>query len=207
MDSSDKNSKKYNHEDIYRCFEYNIDTCSRTIYIYSDISYPEESGVDASLAMNVIKGLNILDNYDEKSQKGESQINIILNTDGGAVSHGMAIYDSIKQCKNRVEIKVLGSAMSMGSIILQAGDERLMSENARFMMHYGSFYFSGHSIAANSWAEENKKYNDWMENLFLNIIREKNKNFSKKQLQKLLNEDAVLDAKEALKLNLIDKIF
>jgi len=200
------NELNYSQEDLHRLYEWGLDTFTRTLYINSSVSYPEESGVDSSMATNVSKGLRVLENIDKKSMEGNNPINIILNTDGGSVTHGMAIYDSIKSCKNFVSIQVIGNAMSMGSIILQAADCRKMSENAKFMMHYGSFYYAGNSIAASSWTETNQKDNIWMENLFLNIIKEKNSKFTRKKLKEYLNSDKIFTAEEALEFNLIDEI-
>ena len=157
MSASANQDKNYMQEGMYRLYEWGLDTFTRTLYINSTVSYPEESGVDVSMASNVAKGLRILENIDKKSIEGDNPINIVLNTDGGSVIHGMAIYDCIKACKNYVNIQVLGNAMSMGGIILQAGDNRKMTPNAKLMMHYGNFYYEGSSVAAKSWTQANAK--------------------------------------------------
>jgi len=114
---------------------------TRTIYIGStSIEEGEESGVDYLMAEKAIKALHILD-----SSAAEQPITIILNNPGGDVVHGLAIYDAIRHCRNHVTIKVYGHAMSMGAIILQAADERLMSENSVMMLHYGTNSVDGHT--------------------------------------------------------------
>ena len=111
-------------ESIDRFYDYDIHIETRTLYLGQDI--------DDLSAERTIKGLHLLDSSD-------GNINIILSSPGGEVYNGMAIYDSILQCKNDVIISVAGWAMSMGSIILQAADYRLLHPNSVIMIHDGSW--------------------------------------------------------------------
>jgi ATP-dependent protease ClpP protease subunit len=90
-----------------------------------------------------------------------------MNNPGGDWYHGMAIYDAIKYSSCECTIKVYGHAMSMGSIILQAADHRIMMPNSRFMIHYGYDGKAGHAKIVYKWADEGKRVNWEMENLYL----------------------------------------
>ena len=158
-------------ENIDRWFEINLDVDNRTLFmgsIHNDIE-SGESGVDSSMAEYFIKGMHVLES------KGDKPITIIMNNPGGDWYHGMAIYDSINNSKCHCTIKVYGHAMSMGSIILQAADVRIMMPNSRFMIHYGYDGRYGHAKIFEKWAEECKRLNHDMENLYLDKIMSKEK--------------------------------
>lgn len=196
-----KNMARINRDDIDKLYDYDLYVPSRTIYIGSTEDDIErgESGVNSIMAERALKAIHLLDQKDEP-------ITIIMNNPGGDWYHGMAIYDAIKGAKSFVTIKVYGMAMSMGSIILQAADERLMAPNARFMIHYGTMGFDGHSKDFDKWAKENKVFNNQMEQLLLDKIQEKNPEFELKDLQEKLNFDTMLSAQETIDLGLADKI-
>lgn len=202
--------RRFKTDDIDKFFEYGINLPSRTIYLGSG-SYDtdgNESGVDGALAERMIKALNILDNSDIQSDSGKNPIIIILNSIGGDEYHGMGIYDALKACKNFVEIRVFGYAMSMGSLILQGADKRIMSPNARMMIHYGTSGYYGHSPTSHKWAEESKKLDRWAERIYLEKIRQSkgNKNFPLKKLKEWLMADTFFSAEEAVSYGLADEI-
>jgi ATP-dependent Clp protease protease subunit len=196
-------AKKSGKDDIDNFHIYNIHFATRTLYIGS-IQADEngEAGIDNFTAAQVIKNLYILDNTKEADQP----INIILNTPGGDFYHGIGIYDAIRQCKNEVNIVGYGYVMSMGSVIMQAADNRAISENACMMLHYGTNGFGGHSKDFESWANENSRINVDMESIYLERIKQKHPSFTRKKLQKLITFDRFLTAKAALELGLVDKI-
>jgi ATP-dependent protease ClpP protease subunit len=66
-----------------------------------------------------------------------------------------------------------GHAMSMGSIIPQAADERLIDKRCRFMIHYGYDGGHGHSKLFEKWSDEGKVVNYEMENIYLDKMLEK----------------------------------
>lgn len=189
------------NDDIDRFFQYGIDISNRTIYMGSLESEDDkgETGTDYAMAEYIIKGLHVLD-------RKQGNINMILNNPGGDEYHGWAIFDGIKSCKNRVIIKVCGHGMSMGSIILQAGDRRIMTPNSTLMIHYGTWGYSGHALDFLKSAAECKKQCDKMENVFLKRIKEKHPKYNRMRFRREFSFDKYLDAKEALELGLIDKI-
>jgi ATP-dependent Clp endopeptidase proteolytic subunit ClpP len=191
-------------ESIDRFYDYDIHPETRTLYMGSvSVQEDGESGTDAHMAERCIKGLHILE---ASAPNGDKPITIIMNNPGGDVYHGLAIFDAIKTCKNHVTIIVYGYAMSMGSIILQAADRRVMGSNARVMLHYGTDGFSGHVKTLEKVAEESKKLSTWDEKLFLDKIKQKRSDYTIAKVRKLLEHDTFLTAQEALDLGLIDEI-
>lgn len=156
-------------ENIDRWFDYNLDVDNRTIYMGSIMSEAAsgERGVDHSMAEYFIKGMHVLE-----AKSKTSPITIIMNNPGGDWYHGMAIYDAIKLSACPCTIKAYGYAMSMGSIILQAADERVMMPNSRLMIHYGTNILDNHSKVIKKWADEEERICYEMENLYLNMMLE-----------------------------------
>lgn len=90
--------------------------------------------VDDNSAKHVIDRLMYLDALDE------ADIHLYINSPGGYVTSGFAIYDCIKSLKSDVSTICTGFAASMGSIILSAGtkDKRFIQPHARVMIHQPS---------------------------------------------------------------------
>lgn len=197
-------SKRLNRDDIDKFHDFGIYVPTRTIYMGSEhVSEPDdfaESGCDAFMAERVVKNLHILDTI------AEEQITIIMNNIGGDEYHCFAIFDAIKACRSHITIKVVGHAMSAGSIILQAADERIMTPTSRQMIHYGTWGIHDHAKTTQKWAEEGKKIDKWMEQMYLQRIKEKNPDFRLATLQRRLDHDTFLTARESVEIGLADKV-
>lgn len=195
-------AKRVNRDEIDRFHDYSIYIPQRLIYIGSEkYEDGEESGVDGLMAERLVKNISLLESINAEP------IKIIMNNPGGDWYHGMAVYDAIKAAKSHITVTVYGYAMSMGSIILQAADERIMAPNARLMIHYGT---NGsevtHTKIFEKWAEESKRLNSEMEQILLEKVHEKQPEFKLKVLKNMLNFDTILTAKETIELGLADKI-
>lgn len=195
-------SKRFNRDDVDKFHDYNLYIPTRTIYVGSeDHSMSEgESGTDGQMAETIIKNLTILEGLSSE------EITIVMNNIGGDTYHGCAIYDAIKACKSHVVIKVFGHAMSMGSVILQAADQRIMAPSAKQMIHYGTWGVSDHSKTAIKQAKEFEKMDEWLEDVYLRRIQEKLPGFTLGKLEKLLDHDTYLTAQESVDLGLADSI-
>jgi ATP-dependent protease ClpP protease subunit len=183
-------------DDIDNLYDYGIHIPTKTLITVGD--------TDEVVAENIMKGLHILDGV-----RPEETITIKLNNCGGDEFHGMAIYDAIKACASHVTIIGMGNVHSMGSIIFQAADTRIMAPNAKQLIHYGTPMHADPELHAKSqwsWTAECKKFSAWMEQMYLDRIREKIPSFKLKKLQSMLNFDKVLDAKESVRLGLADQI-
>ncbi len=195
-------SDKLIRDDVDKFFDYGIDIGGKTLYMGSAhrLDDDDESGTDFIMAERVIKGLHLLD------KRVTNGLTIIMNNPGGDVQHGMAIFDAIKTCQNHVTIRAIGYAMSMGAVILQAADERIMTPNSKFMFHYGEISYSGHPKDVQAWVKEDEKFNTWMLDLFYKRIKEKHPRYNKRKLHELFMRDTILDAKTAVNLGLVDKV-
>jgi ATP-dependent protease ClpP protease subunit len=193
--------KKVNRDDIDKFHDYGLYVPNRTIYMGSE-SYDEngEGGVDGLLAERIIKNINLLDTVSSEP------ITIIMNNVGGDEYHGFAIYDAIKCARSHVTVIVYGHAMSMGSIILQAADWRVMAPTARQMIHYGTSDVSGHAKTAQKWHEEHIKNDKWVEELYLSKIKEKKPNFDIGTIRLMLDHDTFFTAQESIYIGLADEV-
>lgn len=191
-------------DDIDKWFEYGIYLPNRHMYMGSAV-YTEdgESGTDHFMAERAIKNLHLLDSL---APNGDNPLTIIMNNLGGDEYHCMAIYDAIMACRNHVTMIGTGYVMSAGSVIFQAADERVMSPNSRMMIHYGTWGMYDHPKIAYAWAEESKKMNQVMRNIYLERIREKHPDYLEEELDKLLNFDTILNPYEAVDLGLADRV-
>lgn len=118
-------TRRINRDDLEKLHDLNIHIPSKTITLFGDINQEN--------AENFIKNFHILE-----LDTSDKPITILLNTDGGDMEHGMAIYDTIIKSDTEVHINVIGNAYSMGCIILQAGDWRRITKHSTVMFHKGS---------------------------------------------------------------------
>jgi ATP-dependent Clp endopeptidase proteolytic subunit ClpP len=194
-------SRRNIRDDVEKFHDYSIYIPTRTLFMGSEESDQEyESGTDGAMAERMVKNLHLLETI------GKDPITILMNNIGGDEYHGFAIYDAIRACESEVTIKVLGHAMSMGSIILQAADVRVMSPNSRQMIHYGTWGVHEHAKTSRKWSDEGVKIDEWMENMYIEKIHQKHPDFSIVKLKKMLDHDTFLTAKEAVNLGLADKV-
>ncbi|MDR1498785.1 MAG: ATP-dependent Clp endopeptidase proteolytic subunit ClpP [Rickettsiales bacterium] len=138
-----------------------------------------------------------------ESENAEKDIFMYINSPGGVVTSGLAIYDTMQYIKPKVATFCMGQACSMGSLLLQAGaaGKRYCLPNARVMIHQPSGGFHGQAtdveIHANEIMEVKKK---------LNNIYVKHTGQKLSVIQKNMERDNFMSAEEALKFGLVDKI-
>lgn len=154
------------------------------------------NNIDAVAAENLIKGLKILESH------GAGPITVYLNTNGGCVNQGFAIYDAIKASPCEVTICGTGQVMSMGVIILQAADHRVLMPNADVMIHDGDNHISGTARNSERWSDHYKG----LRRKFYNILSEKSGRPQAFWQQKMLL-DTILSAEQAVMFGLADEIF
>lgn len=119
---------------------------SATITIYGDIcSWPwEELG---EMSANILsKQLEALGDVNE--------INVYINSYGGEVAEGLAIYNALRRHKAKVRTFCDGFACSIASVIFMAGDERIMNEASLLMIHNAWTWASGNAAELRKQAED-----------------------------------------------------
>ena len=137
--------------------------------------------------------------------EGEKDISMYINSPGGSVTAGMAIYDCMQFIKPDIHTIVMGQACSMGSLLAQAGskDKRFMLPNARHMIHQPSGGARGQAtdmqIQVNEILEMKK-------NLTEIYVKHNSAGKTFEQLTQDMERDNFMSAKQALDYGLIDKI-
>lgn len=184
-------------ESVDRWFDYDLHIETRTIYVGDTESDGEPNGVGPLMAERVIKAFVVFNMTPEKPVK------IILNTGGGFVEHGYAIYDAIKSSPCHVTIEVMGQAQSMGAIILQAADVRIVHPNSVVMIHDGTQGLDTHARNIERWAEYSKKVDrPRMYQILADATGKPATYWEKKSTL-----DHILTAEQAVEEGLADKIF
>jgi ATP-dependent Clp protease protease subunit len=140
-----------------------------------------------------------------ESENTDKDINLFINSPGGVVTAGMAIYDCMQFIKPDVSTYVMGQACSMGSLLAQAGAEgkRFMLPNARHMIHQPSGGAQGQATDIQIQAEEILKMK---RNLTEIYVKHNTKGKSFEEFARDMERDKFMSSQEALDYGLIDKI-
>ena len=137
--------------------------------------------------------------------QGNEDINFFINSPGGVVTAGMAIYDTMQFIKPDVSTIVMGQACSMGSLLATAGapGKRKMLPNARHMIHQPSGGAGGQATDMEIQVEEILKMKKNLTQIYVNH-NSKGKTFE--QFRHDMERDKFMSAQEALEYGLIDEI-
>jgi ATP-dependent Clp protease protease subunit len=140
-----------------------------------------------------------------ESADSDKQINFYINSPGGVVTAGMAIYDVMQFVKCDVATYVMGQACSMGSLLAQAGaaGKRYMLPQARHMIHQPSGGTHGQATDIQIQAQEILKMK---KNLTEIYAKHNSKGKTFEQLTADMERDFFMSAQEALDYGLIDQI-
>lgn len=135
----------------------------------------------------------------------EAPIHMYINSPGGSVYDGLAIYDIMQHIKCPVYTYCVGMAASMGSLLLQAGAEgnRSSLPNSRIMIHQP---LGGARGQASDIEIQAKEILDLKKSLTDIYVKHSSKNVSYDTFEKLMDRDKYLSPQEALELGLIDRI-
>lgn len=140
-----------------------------------------------------------------EAEEPTSQINLYINSPGGIVTSGMAIYDTMQYIQPDVSTIVMGQAASMGSLLATAGAEgkRYILPHARHMIHQPLGGASGQAsdieIAANEIIRIKRELTDI-------YVKHNSKNISYEDFNQAMDRDNFMTAQEALDFGLVDEI-
>lgn len=128
---------------------------------------------------------------------------IYINSPGGVVTSGLAIYDTMQYIKPDIQTICIGQAASMGSFLLTAGTKgkRHALPNSRIMIHQPSGGFQGQASDIEIHATETRKIKDK-----LNAIMAKHTGRDVKQVEKDSDRDNFMSAAEAKEYGLVDDV-
>lgn len=153
--------------------------------------------IDDNLANSIVSQLLYLDSINN------DDISIYINSPGGSITAGMAIYDTMNYIKSDVNTICIGMAASMAAFLLANGKEkkRFCLPNSEVMIHQPLGGAQGQATEIKIAAERIIKLKNK-----LNSILAKRTNKSLKQIEKDTERDNFMSAEEALNYGLIDKI-
>ncbi len=153
------------------------------VYIYGDITSWRwfENDVSAYSLAQEIKDLEV------------DTINVYINSYGGEVAEGLAIYNSLKRHKAKVKTFCDGFACSAASIIFSAGDERLMCESSFLMIHNATQWVAGTSEELHKQADDLEKINQSIIDIYVSLTK-----LSEEEVKDKMNYETWITPDEAL---------
>lgn len=155
--------------------------------------------IDDLVANSVVAQLLYLEAEDP-----EKDITMYINSPGGVITAGMAIYDTMQYIKPDVQTVCIGQAASMGALLLTAGatGKRFALENARIMIHQPLGGARGQATDIEIQAKEILRMKEMTSNI---IARHSGKEYD--QVIKDTERDNFMSSEEAVNYGLIDKVF
>lgn len=167
----------------YYSLAVNEEKSEANIYIYGDITSWEWFDNDVS-SYTLARQLEDLD---------VNNINVYINSYGGEVGEGLAIYNSLKRHKAKIKTYCDGFACSIASVIFMAGDERIMSNASLLMVHNAWTWASGNANDFRKQADDldaitQASINAYMENV----------NITEEEVKAMLDNETWLSYQNAL---------
>lgn len=139
----------------------------------------------------------------------EQPVTININSPGGSVTDGLALYDTIQRLRrngHHVTTRGLGLVASMAGVLLQAGDDRVLDKRAKLLIHEGSQTFAKGATLTAGDAEDMQAFSKMLRNDILDILSERS-TLSRRQIDaKWKRRDWVLSADEALQFGFVDRV-
>ncbi|TFU06183.1 ATP-dependent Clp endopeptidase proteolytic subunit ClpP [Polymorphobacter arshaanensis] len=138
-----------------------------------------------------------------ESENPKKDINMYINSPGGVITAGMAIYDTMQYIRPRVATTCIGQAASMGSFLLAAGEPgmRTALANARIMVHQPSGGAQGQATDIEIQAREILRVRSTMNDLYV-----KHTGQTLDTIERAMERDKFLNAEEAKAFGLIDAV-
>lgn len=162
------------------------------VMIYGDItSWPwMESDVDSYSLANDIAGLTDVD-----------EINVRINSYGGEVKEGVAIYNALKNSPAKVTTVVDGFACSAASIVFCAGDERIMCDASLLMIHNAWSSAEGDANALRKQADDLEKLTEPSIKAYLSVA-----DLTEEELKQMMDAETWIDSDDALDMGFATKV-
>src|SRR5215217_971291 len=139
-----------------------------------------------------------------ESENPKKEISMYINSPGGVVTSGLAIYDTMQYIKSPVSTVCMGMAASMGSLLLCAGQagQRIALPNARIMVHQPSGGFRGQASDIMRHAEDILKTKQR-----LNEIYVKHTGRTYEEVESTLDRDHFMSSEEAKAWGIVDHVY
>ena len=163
------------------------------LFIYGDIASDAYKWSDTDVSANDI--INKLQGVHAKN------IDVYINSYGGEVAQGLAIYNALKRHDAKVTTYVDGFACSIASVIAMAGDVRKMYDNSLLMIHNAWTVAQGNAAELEKAAEDLKVINEATKKAYLEVI-----NISESELTALLDAETWLTAEKAVEMGFATEV-
>ena len=156
-------------------------------------------GIDDGMAALITSQLLFLE-----SESPKKEIAMYINSPGGYVSSGLAIYDTMQYIRCPISTVCIGQAASMGSLLLAAGEKgmRIALPNARVMVHQPSGGFRGVASDIERHAEEILELKRRLNNIY---VKHTGQDYD--TIERKLDRDTFMTAEEARDFGLIDQVY
>lgn len=159
----------------------------RMIYLFHEI--------DEKTARRIVATIHHMDGT-------PGEITMILNSIGGAIDDGFAIFDAIRFARNEVMIIGTGSLLSMGSVLILAGDKRALTPNAQVMIHHPWIDPGAQSLSdLRVTMKQMERWTKQLQDVYAEKLR-----LSPAEIDRYMKEETWWTAEEAVKLGFADDI-
>jgi ATP-dependent Clp protease protease subunit len=138
-----------------------------------------------------------------ESEDPDKDISIYINSPGGSIYSGLAIYDTMNFVKPDIATMCVGVAMSMGSLLLAAGTKgkRAVLPNSRILIHQPSAGFEGQSTDIEIHAREILKVRESIDEIYA-----QHTGLSQEQVRKDMERDRFFTSEQAVEYGLVDRV-
>jgi len=138
-----------------------------------------------------------------EAENPKKEISMYINSPGGVVTSGLAIYDTMQFIRPPVSTLCTGQAASMGSLLLTAGEkgQRFALPNARILLHQPSGGFQGQASDIERHAEDIIKLKRRLEEIYVRHTGQ-----SQERIERTLDRDFMMSAHEAKEFGLVDSV-
>lgn len=174
-------------------YQFKVKDDNAELYIYGDICSDGWKWYESDISANdVINKLN---------ETHASNIDVFINSYGGEVAEGLAIYNALKRHKAKVTTYVDGFACSIASVIAMAGDTRKMYDNSLLMIHNAWTVAQGNAEDLKKAAEDLTVINEQTKKAYLDVI-----NISESDLNAMLDAETWITAERAVEMGFATEV-
>ncbi|MDY0186187.1 MAG: Clp protease ClpP [Desulfuromonadaceae bacterium] len=128
---------------------------------------------------------------------GDNEVDVYINSPGGDMFEGIAIYNRLREHPKKVTVKVIGLAASAASIIAMAGEDRLIAKSAFLMIHNCWSYFVGNRHELRSIADQLEEFDTSMRDVYIDTS-----GTPEKDIEEMMDREAYLSGRSS-----VDKSF
>lgn len=171
------------------------------LYIYDDVKDDEENWWTGEIKESTTSAKYIQNQLEQS--KDVSNIDIFINSYGGSVKEGLAVYNQLKRHPAQKTVYIDGFACSIASVIAMAGDKVIMGPNTLMMIHHASMGAYGNAEELRKAANDVEVIDKASCSSYLEKAGDK---LSQEELTRLLDNQTWLNAEQCLQYGLADEI-